>query len=50
MWSKKTCDGEEQGKGDPKKLVNAPQMGRPSQVKKRGEAEEVTKRASFPPT
>ena len=49
VWSKKTCDGEEQGKGDPKKLVNAPQMGRPSQVKKRGEAEEVTKRASFPP-
>ena len=36
VWSRKTCDGEEQGKGDPKKLVNAPHRGRPGQVKERG--------------
>ena len=36
VWSKKTCDGEEQGKSDPKKLVKAPHRGRPGQVKKRG--------------
>ena len=27
VWSKKTCDGEEQGKSDPKKLVKAPHKG-----------------------
>ena len=27
VWSKKTCDGEEQGKSDPKKLVKALQGG-----------------------
>ena len=36
VWSKKTCDGEEQGKSDPKKLVKAVHRGKPGQVKERG--------------